>query len=98
MVQFKPSGKASFVFQKYVTMYDSACPVNEIVISLTNTSVVEVPNLKVDISGLAATTSVDGAYVFYTKATADGGSNSFFGPYELHVGCTANSNSICDTS
>lgn len=27
------------------------------------------------------------AYVFYVKVTADGGSNAFFGPYTLNVGC-----------
>jgi len=35
-------------------------------------------------------------YTFYVKVTADGGSKTFFGPYELNVGCFAASVSYSD--
>ena len=38
------------------------------------------------------------SYLFFIKATAtNGGSNGFFGPYTLHVGCTAATVSFSDS-
>ena len=37
-------------------------------------------------------------YTFYTKATADGGSFVYFGPYTLNIGCPESLMSITDNS
>jgi hypothetical protein len=44
-----------------------------------------------------ADNSLHQGYTFFIKATALGGSNKFFGPYTLNVGCFSGSLTITDS-
>jgi hypothetical protein len=37
------------------------------------------------------------SYTFYVLVTASGGSNEYFGPFKLWVGCTPETNSFADS-
>jgi len=98
--QFVTHGDAvvGFAIPSYVLdTHNVACPVNTWELTSSNTGVFAVSGLSLDQSDMVVRPTDIGAhskYSFYMKITAgglSGGSNAFFGPYYLDVGCTATS-------
>lgn len=99
LVQYKEHGLtiSSFVLPVYTSSQQVGCPVSTWQISTTNNGL----NVAVTTPGnLVAPAIISGdhqvkptnnalhqAYVFYTRIIANGGSNFYFGPYDLQMGC-----------
>ena len=88
----------------FTSEQQTGCPTNLLEVSAASDSVTAVAALK-------APELVDGSYVvkpddqsvhqqvsFYIKVSAVGGASAFFGPYELNIGCAAESVTISDSA
>jgi hypothetical protein len=80
------------------------CVVDKWELSTSNTEVITPSNLATPVYVNPYTVvkplnqALHQTYVFYVKATVtDGGSNGFFGPYTLHVGCLPETVSYSDS-
>jgi hypothetical protein len=91
-----------FILPSYQSSLNTECPVTTIQISSSNSAVSAPAGLNnpvVEGSNLVVKptdTSLHQGYTFYTKVTVSGGSNKFFGPYEVKVGCYAGSVTYSD--
>lgn len=85
----------------YTSTQNLGCPVDTWQISSSGTSVAAPPGLLLVGSTIVkpTVTATHTVYTFYTKVTAsDGGATLYFGPYTLHVGCTAATVTFGDSS
>ncbi len=84
-----------FTLPAYTSDQQTGCPVNNIEISGSGTSVTTPTGVEQEtlVSGnylvKPSDNSIHQAYTFYAKVTAAGGSSEFFGQYALNVGCNS---------
>jgi hypothetical protein len=93
-----------FILPSYTHAHITACPQSNLEISATTGSVTSVTGLNNPVASggdmivKPSDTSLHQAYSFYTKVTYNGGSNAFFGPYQVKVGCFFDSVTFSDSS
>jgi hypothetical protein len=101
------SSSVGFQFPAFTHPQTAGCPINNWELSASGSSVTSVSGMALSTSSGSGTSTVKiakpsntglhQAYTFYLKVSALGGSNNYFGPYVLNVGCFAGAVSYSDS-